>query len=67
MGETSLGVSFLVLGLLVVIYFVPFMVAKMRKHSKATAIGVLNLFLGWTGLGWIGALVWSFTENNVSK
>jgi hypothetical protein len=25
------------------------------------AIGMLNLLLGWTLLGWIVALVWSFT------
>jgi hypothetical protein len=26
------------------------------------AIFLLNLLLGWTALGWIAALVWSFTE-----
>jgi hypothetical protein len=27
------------------------------------AIGVLNFFLGWTLLGWIGALVWACTAD----
>jgi hypothetical protein len=51
-------------GLLLVIvlmYFLPACVAGMRGHRNTTAIFVLNLLLGWTGLGWIGALVWSFT------
>ncbi len=45
------------------IYFAPAVVASMRGHMSATAIFVLNLFLGWTALGWILALVWSFTGN----
>jgi hypothetical protein len=24
---------------------------------------VLNLFLGWTFLGWVIAMVWAFTDN----
>ncbi len=27
------------------------------------AITVLNVVLGWTGLGWIGALVWACTTD----
>ncbi|MFZ6773064.1 superinfection immunity protein [Undibacterium sp. SXout7W] len=27
---------------------------------------VLNIFLGWTILGWIGALVWSYSDNTTS-
>lgn len=43
------------------IYFVPAIVAFSRQHHQKAAILVLNLFLGWSGLGWIVALVWSFT------
>ncbi len=42
-------------------YFIPTIVAVSRKHHNALAIGALNLFLGWTILGWIGALVWALT------
>ncbi|KXX64208.1 hypothetical protein AY586_14620 [Marichromatium gracile] len=45
-------------------YFLPGLVAKGRRHSKTEAIFVLNLLLGWTFLGWVGALVWAFTEYN---
>lgn len=42
-------------------YFIPTVIAFARGHHQKVAILVLNLFLGWSGLGWIGALVWSFT------
>lgn len=44
------------------LYFTPALIAGMRKHHNATAIFMLNLFLGWTGMGWVGALVWAFTS-----
>jgi len=41
------------------IYFLPAIVACFNKKKNACGIFVLNLFLGWTGIGWIIALVWS--------
>lgn len=50
------------------IYFLPSFIAKLRKHSKLTAIFVLNILVGWTMGGWVIAIVWAFTEkNNVIK
>jgi len=46
-------------------YFLPVVIALARQHQNALAIGIMNLFLGWTGLGWIFALVWSCTNNHV--
>ena len=43
-------------------YFAPSIVAFVRHHHNQWAIFALNLLLGWTGLGWIGALVWSLTR-----
>ena len=42
-----------------VLYFLPSVIAARRHHHNAGAIVVLNLFLGWTFLGWVLALVWS--------
>lgn len=39
------------------IYFLPTIVGY-NKNNRV-AIGVLNLFLGWTIIGWIFALVWA--------
>ena len=55
--------SLLLLALVIALYFVPWLVAVSRKHNNAGAIAVLNIFLGWTFLGWVAALVWSMTDN----
>ena len=47
---------------LLLLYFVPSVVAFARHHHNQWAIFALNLFLGWSVLGWIGALVWSLTR-----
>lgn len=52
--------AFLVLGLFV--YFAPALIAAQRNHRNIKALFVLNLFLGWTVLGWVGALVWAYVE-----
>jgi hypothetical protein len=47
--------------ILIALYFVPAMVAARRGHPQMPAIGLLNIFLGWTLIGWVIALVWSAT------
>lgn len=42
-------------------YLAPLIVASIRGRAVA-AVAILNIFLGWTLLGWIGALVWAVTE-----
>jgi hypothetical protein len=41
-------------------YFAPAIIGAYYGHPSATPIGVLNLFLGWTVVGWVVALVWAF-------
>jgi hypothetical protein len=43
-------------------YFLPSINARERRHPNVGAIFVVNLFLGWTFLGWVLALAWSCTE-----
>ena len=40
-------------------YFLPYIEALIRKSGDSTPIGVLNLFAGWTLVGWVVALVWA--------
>ena len=47
------------------LYFCPTIIAASRHHKNTTSIVVLNLFLGWTVVGWVGALVWAYSANNV--
>jgi hypothetical protein len=51
----------LLLGLLV-LYFLPTVIAVNRGHHNALAISALNLLLGWTFLGWVIAFVWACTQ-----
>ncbi len=51
----------------ILIYFLPFFIAQKRKHHNWRAIGLLNLFLGWTFVGWVIALVWSVANPAPTK
>jgi hypothetical protein len=42
-------------------YALPSIVAWRRGHHQTLAILTLNIGLGWTLIGWIGALVWANT------
>lgn len=55
--------GFVALALVIGGYFLPTIVASNRKHRNRGAIGMLNLLLGWTLLGWIIALIWAMTAN----
>lgn len=60
-GEAFLGLGSI--ALLLMLYFIPAIVAGCRYHRQTMAIFVLNLFLGWTLVGWVGALVWACTSD----
>lgn len=49
------------------IYMIPTCVAASRKHRNTMAIAVLNLFFGWTLLGFVGCLVWSLINVSDKK
>ena len=40
-----------------VVYFLPAIVAAVRHTHNATGILLLNVFLGWTVVGWFVALL----------
>jgi hypothetical protein len=46
----------------VFLYFSPVIVASSRGHHNSAAILVVNMFLGWTFLGWVIALAWALTK-----
>jgi len=43
-------------------YFLPTIIALIRRHKNALPIFLLNFFLGFTLIGWVVALVWSVTR-----
>lgn len=47
-----------------VLYFLPAIIGFRRKKKNAAAILVVNLFLGWTLIGWVIALAWSVASDD---
>jgi hypothetical protein len=58
------GLLIILFGLIgVIIYFIPTYIASKRSCRRFYGIVILNIFLGWTFLGWVGSLIWAFTDN----
>lgn len=64
MGEHFLGIFVMVV--LLVLYFVPTILAVNRDHPNMATICGLNILTGWTLIGWVVTLVWSLT-NTITK
>jgi multisubunit Na+/H+ antiporter MnhB subunit len=62
MGDLIIALVIIIIAL--AFYFLPWIIANRRNHENQLAIFLLNLFLGWIGIGWIGALVWAATNSS---
>ena len=61
-NEPSIAGGFVFLWLTILslcLYFLPAIIAFGRQHQHRVPILLVNLFLGWTLIGWVAALVWS--------
>jgi len=56
-----------IIPVVVMTYLLPTFLALGRRHKALPAIFALNLFLGWSLLGWVAALVWSLTNPKQSE
>jgi hypothetical protein len=45
------------------LYFLPTALALGRKHRNRSALFALNLFTGWTVIGWVICLVWAVVKD----
>ena len=45
------------------VYFVPVIIAYVRKHNNVLAITLLTIFLGWTFFGWLAAVLWALNSD----
>jgi len=50
-------------GMGLLMYFLPTIIAVVRNKRDFGAIFVLNLLLGWSVIGWIIALVWALKQD----
>lgn len=53
-GSVVPGLIILLIGAF--LYFVPTIVAASRKVRNGASVFIINLFLGWTLIGWVVAL-----------
>jgi len=51
----------------VFVYLIPTFIALGRGHPNYIPILVVNLSLGWTVIGWVGALVWSLKSRQSER
>ena len=60
------GLAVLALPFLV-IYLIPAIIGFIRKKDNKMAILLLNLFLGWSLIGWVVALVWAVSKDKAPQ
>jgi len=53
------------IAILSLFYFLPFAIAFHKRRANTGAIFALNLFLGWSLIGWVAALVWALKQEQV--
>ncbi|MGV1848015.1 MULTISPECIES: superinfection immunity protein [unclassified Rhizobium] len=64
-GRTPMSGEYgLALALAILLYFLPFFIAYNRALANKGSIFILNLLFGWTGIGWIVLLFYSFLSKN---
>jgi hypothetical protein len=60
--KVQLPTDIAILTVSVLVYFAPSLFGKAKRN--ANAILALNVFLGWTLVGWVVALVWAITKES---
>lgn len=66
--DTAMGFA-LALGffLAFLFYIIPALIAWDRQHPDVRWIWALTLLLGWTGIGWLLALIWALRTTGANR
>jgi len=59
------GLASWILFVLLVPYFLPTIIAILRQKTNTGSIFALNLLLGWSLIGWVVALIWALSSDNL--
>ena len=59
------GFPFGIIG--IALYFLPTIIAAVRRSKSILGIILLNIFAGWTFIGWVIALIWSLVGSTSKK
>ena len=67
-GTNDPGIGSLIVGVpmmlaLFLAYFAPIAIAYSRDHANTLPIAILNIFLGWSLVGWVVALAWALSSD----
>ena len=62
-GFLVLAMAILMVFISLAIYFIPIIIAYVRRHNNFVAICLLNIFIGWTFLGWLASLLWALNSD----
>jgi hypothetical protein len=63
MNEYIAGLGFLTILIIILLYFLPTIIAFYRGKSNWLAIMLVNVFFGWSFIGWFVALIWAVTKD----
>ena len=71
-GDASGGVAVLIIGCFILlcillVYFLPYVIAKQRKADGRNLIFFVNLIIGWTVIGWLACIIWACTIEKEKK
>jgi hypothetical protein len=57
----------LLICVVIALYLLPGIVAHQRRHNNFLAILMMVIFLGWSFIGWVLALIWACTDNTAKR
>ena len=63
----TLGPMAPLLAIVLMVYFLPAIFARTRHKQNFGAILALNTLAGWTGIGWLVALIWAFRTTGANR
>ena len=49
------------------LYFLPTIIAAIRRSKSILGIVLVNIFTGWTFIGWVISLIWSLVGTTSSR
>lgn len=67
MGRLGLPELVILLIIVFIPYFLPTIIAIGRRKANVMAIALVNVFFGWTIIGWFVALVWAASRQVVDQ
>jgi hypothetical protein len=47
-----------------IIYLLPIVIGALRHKTNLTPLLLVDILLGWTGIGWIFCVYWAFREDD---